>query len=75
MYFHIPYPLWAFSSALTVFSWDIKEGLSLTRDAESALIRTSTGTVPSCLPDVNNYTLKRVTLQGICTPWMLFNIE
>lgn len=57
MYFHIPYPLQAFSSAPTVFNWDIKEGLCLTHDAESALIRTCTGTVPLYLPDVNNYIL------------------
>lgn len=57
MYFHIPYPLWAFSSALTVFNWDIKEGLSLAHNAESALIRTCTDIVPLYLPDVNNYIL------------------
>lgn len=54
MYFHIPYPLWAFSSALTVFSWDIKEGLSLTDDTESALIRTCIGTVLLYLRDINS---------------------
>lgn len=58
MYFHIPYPLWVFSSALTVFSWDIKEGLSLTDDTESALIRTCIGTVLLYLRDINSYILR-----------------